>query len=32
VPVRILLPDPVARFVRVNAPGFSPVDVTIFGQ
>ena len=31
VPVRVLLPDPSVRFVRVNAPAFSPSDVTIFG-
>jgi hypothetical protein len=31
VPVRVLLPDVSARFVRVNAPMFGTAAVTIFG-
>lgn len=32
VPIRVFLPDPSARFVRVNAPAaFGPAAVTIYG-
>jgi hypothetical protein len=31
VPLRVLLPEPTVRFVRVNAPAFRPDSVTIFG-
>jgi hypothetical protein len=30
VPVRLLLPDPVVRFVRLNTPAFSPAAVRIY--
>jgi len=30
VPLRVLLPDPAVRFVRVNAPAFRPDAVTIY--
>jgi len=32
VPVRVLLPDVTARYVRVNAPAFQPGAVTIYGH
>jgi hypothetical protein len=32
VPLRVLLPDVSARFVRLNAPAFSPAAVTIYGS
>jgi hypothetical protein len=31
VPVRVMLPDLLARFVRVNTPAFGVASVTIFG-
>jgi hypothetical protein len=31
IPLRVLLPDPSARYVRVNTPAFSPGAVTIYG-
>jgi hypothetical protein len=31
VPIRLLLPDPAARYVRVNTPKFGPAAVTIYG-
>jgi hypothetical protein len=31
VPLRVLLPDPSARFLRINAPAFRPDAVTIYG-
>jgi hypothetical protein len=31
VPLRVLLPDPSVRYLRVNAPAFSPAAVTLYG-
>jgi hypothetical protein len=31
VPLRLLLPDPARRFLRINTPAFSPGAVTIYG-
>ena len=31
VPIRLLLPDPSARFLRINTPAFGPASFTIYG-
>jgi hypothetical protein len=31
VPVRLVLPDPGARYLRVNTPAFGPGAITIYG-
>jgi hypothetical protein len=32
VPLRVNLPDPQVRFVRLNAPAFNPRAVTVYGR
>lgn len=32
VPLRVNLPDPLARFVRLNAPAFNPAAVTVYAR
>jgi len=32
MPVRVLLPDPSARFLRINTPAFAPPAYTIYGR